>query len=343
MGARWLGALGIGLAAMAFAGSAHPAIGKPGYLVFPAERENSFSVMGTNGYEITVSHIGRRVELAASRGNAVAVYVVGSGKPSSDGHIEARFPGRGRISVRFQPTGPVRRTPPFYPPACNGGGEIEQAGTFKGTIRFRGEEGFTRLVAGRATGTTHRIFKEVCERGSPDGNSKPKPTYTLSAYASAPGGIISFSAWRPAPGSDLPEEASYFGGSQKRRHGMTTVKVAVADADADTFAVGGPPAQPDSADVAPPRPFVGTASFERTAGRLVWEGTLAVDLPGVDGMRLAGPSFQAQLCVNSRCLNYPIPAAARRWLLDQPGGGMLAQGSGSQSQAFWDDRLPWSR
>ncbi len=312
---RRLGAAVAGLAIAALFG-APSAQAKPGYVVFPGSRENTFSAKGTNGFRVTVSHIGRRVELTASKGDAAAIYLVGAAKPSPKGNIEATFPGRGRVSVRFAPSGPAHRTPPFYPPECNGGGEVRQRGTFRGTIRFWGEQRFTRIVATSARGFVRRAYKEVCRDGSPDSRSQPDPTYSLSADAWANGRLVSFTALRPAPGSALIDESTYFGSSFERRRGMSTVKVAVAHADEETFAVAGPPARPSSANVAPPAPFRGTASFEQTAeGRLSWEGTLAVDLPGIDGLPLAGPVFQARLCFNQRCTTRPIPATARRWLL----------------------------
>jgi hypothetical protein len=180
----------------------------------------------------------------------------------------------------------------------------------------------------------HRAFEETCEAG-PGSKVQPDPIYSVSAYMGVPGGIVSFSALRPAPGSTLRTEAAYLGGFFKRRHGMATLKFATVSAAADTFTVGEPPELPTSASVAPPPPFHGTATFTKTAGfGLLWEGLLSVDLPGMDPLALAGPSFQAQLCLDRHCHNRPIPATARRW---------PAQGSGSQSQFFWDDRLSWSR
>ncbi len=313
MRARWLGALVVVLGIVTLAGPTSPAEGKPGYVVFPGFRENSFSVEGTNGFTITVSHIGRRVELTASGGDGSAIFLVGAAKPSPDGRIEARFPGRGRVSVRFRPVGGPHRTPPFDPPACDGGGETDQRGTFSGTIRFRGEESFTQIAATRARGNLHQAFKEVCESEGPGSRSAPYPSYSLSALTGSSSRIVSFSALRPTPGNTLERDATFFANSFEQRHGMSTVRVAVADADLGAFTVAGPPARPSAAAVAPPPPFQGTASFELTPeGRIVWEGTLAVDFPGEKGVALTGPFFHAKLCRDQRCTNPPIPGSARR-------------------------------
>ncbi|HEU4393492.1 MAG TPA: hypothetical protein VFR04_07650 [Solirubrobacterales bacterium] len=302
MGARWLGVLTAGLVTVSLSAVASSAEAKSGYSVWSGFHEITFSVRGTNGYKITVSHIGKRVELTAGDGDAAATYLVPAAEPSSDGDIEATFPGRGRVSVRFQPSGPLRRTPPFYPPECNGGGETKQLGTFEGTIRFRGERGFTRIATNSARGYVLRAKKEVCRDTSQGDRSSPEPTYSLRAFAKSQGRVVSFTALRPAPGSQFDEGATFLGSTFEKRRGMLTVRVAVAHADDETFAIGGPPGWPDSAGVVPPPPFQGAATFERTAeGRVEWKGSLTMDLPGASGLRLSAPSFLAQLCLNQRC------------------------------------------
>lgn len=294
--------LAAGLTIAMLGGATQQADAKPGYFVWPGDRENSFSAMGTNGFKITVSHSGRRVELAASEGDAAAIYLVPAAKPSPDGDIEATFPGRGRVSVRFHPSGPSRRTPPFDPPECNGGGEVKQRGTFRGTIRFRGERDFTRIVATSAPGFVHRSIREVCKNTSPGGRSKPEPFYSLSALAKSHGRFVSFTAARPLPGSEMDDEASFFGSMFEERRGMSIARVAVAHGDDRSFAIGGPASRPTTAGVSPPAPFHGTAEFDGTvAGQPRWEGALTVDLPGAPGLRLTGARFSSRLCLNQRC------------------------------------------
>lgn len=118
MRAKWLGGtLAAGLAIATTVVPAH-AEAKPGYFVFPGIRESQFSVKGTHGFEITVTHIGRRIELHAGKGDRAAIYVVRAPKPTGDGTIEATFPGVGQISVRFHPSGRPQRTPSFDPSKC---------------------------------------------------------------------------------------------------------------------------------------------------------------------------------------------------------------------------------
>ncbi len=120
----------------------------------------------------------------------------------------------------------------------------------------------------------------------------------------------------------------------------------------DAFAIGGdavliagdPDREPDRAKVLPPEPFSGTATYRKEAGSPPgWSGDLAVRFLGKGIVPLAGEGFRATLCRNGgsfdRCQDRLTEQTfgaidLRRW---------LAQGRGSQSQAFWDDRLSWSR
>lgn len=170
--------------------------------------------------------------------------------------------------------------------------------------------GFTRVAVDSARGVVQRGSREVCRRSDNGNRSKPEPTYSLLAYARSHGRMVSFTALRPAPGSTFGDESTFFGSSFEKQRGMSTVRLAVTHMDIDTFTIGGPPARPDSATVTPPAPFHGTASFDvGTDGRVEWEGTLAVDLPGATGGRLTGPSFRSSLCLNRRCMGDPAPGA----------------------------------
>ena len=302
MRARWLAALAVGLTVVALGGATSEARAKPGYFVWTGYRENSLSVKGTNGFRITVSHTNRRIELTASEGDAAATYLVPATKPALDGEIEARFPRRGRVSVRFHPSGPPHRFPPFGLPECNGGGEVKQRGTFRGTIRFRGERDFTRVATTSAPGFVFRSIREVCKDTSPNDGSSSEPTYSVSALTGAQGRFVTFTALRPGPGSEIDDGATFFGSSFERRRGMKVVRVAVAQAEDETFAISGPPGRPTAASVAPPAPFHGTAEFDGTvAGQALWEGTLTVDLPGATGLPLTGAPFSSRLCLDQRC------------------------------------------
>lgn len=274
---------------------------KSGYFVFPAYRESQLTVKGTHGFVISVTQTGHDVSLEASQGSATAIYILPVKNPARDG-IRAKFPGVGRVSVRFHPSGEPRHSPPF--PGCRGGEEVLQRGTFSGTIRFRGERGFTRVAVENARGTIRHASKEVCKNGG--GNFKPEPSYSLDAHARSHGRTIGFSALQTYAGSETDRRATYFASTLERRQGMLISRVAIAHAGLSTFAVMGPPTRPDAASVAPPAPFHGTATYAGTVnGQADWQGTLAVDLPGVPGVQLAGPPFSSSLCFGQRCTGRP--------------------------------------
>jgi len=267
---------------------------KPGYISIPAEHQRQLEVRGTNGFRIAVERIDGRVELTASNRATSAIYIVHS-PPTRDNRIEATFPGLGEVSVRFQGSEPARRSSSF----CEDHPSLMQKGTYRGVIRFRGEQGFTRVVARHARGFVYRSFKESC-KGVP---SRPIRAHLLTASTKSQTGITGFVASKPANASAIFNSAEYFASQTQRGHGMLSLKLAAAQGERDTFAISGPPGRPESATVAPPAPFSGTASFHATPGAPAeWEGNLAVELPGIGAVPLAGPSFSSELCIGRHCV-----------------------------------------
>lgn len=299
MKARGLGPLLVLVAATTLTASP-VASAKPGYVTFPAERESQLTVKGTQGFQITIERIAGRVELTASDGSTSAIYVVHTTETPAEG-IKATFPGRGKVSVRFDPSGRTQR----WPGVCGGRAPIRQSGVFRGVIRFEGEQGFTRIVIGHARGFAYRSFKESC-KGSKQGGSGATPIYSLTERAKSHGQTTVFAATKSTEGSAFAGSSHYFVSQWKRRHGMISIKTAFASTRSDTFAITGSPAQPESATVTPPSPFSGTANFHASPGELAeWKGTLAVDMPGVEPVRLTGPLFRPELCLGQRCVGRP--------------------------------------
>lgn len=301
--------VGLGLllvATMAAALAASPiASAKSGYITFPGERSSRLVVPGTQGFKITIERIAGRVELTAGGQEGSAIYVIRSVEGPAD-RIEATFPGLGRVSVRFHPSGEPHRAAAF----CKGRGSIKQAGIFRGTIRFEGEQGFTKVAASHARGHVYRSFKEVCKRS---GHATDTPGYSLTAIARSPKTEIAFSAFR-ATDSVFGDDTLHFVSLTEKRLGMLIARVALTRGQASSFVIEGPSARPDSAAVMPPSPFSGTASFRASAGMTEWQGTLAVNLPGAGTVQLTGPSYRSKLCLNKRCLgniSTAIPTATR--------------------------------
>lgn len=298
--ARARASLPLLLAALVVAGLAASAVAsaKPGYVTYPAERIRQLTVKGTHGFRITITRIAGRVELTASNGNTAAIYVVHSAKNPTD-RIQATFPGLGEVSVRFDPSGRVHRAPGGF---CGNRPGFGQSGIFRGLIQFEGEQGFTQINVGNAPGSVSGSFKEVC-KGSRGSDSEVPRDYLLEEKARSQGGTTLFEAMKSSDASSPDLSARYFASHWDRQYGMLSVRVASAQADRDTFAIGGSLFRPESATLTPPSPFSGTASFRASPGTLAqWEGTLAVELPGVGSVPLTGSQFRPKLCRGRRCV-----------------------------------------
>ena len=149
-------------------------------------------------------------------------------------------------------------------------------------VRFDGEQGFTRVAVGHARGFVYRSLKESCKGSKSNGH--PATSIHLTERAKSDGRTTVFSATKPTGGSPFAGSCFYFVSQWQRRHGMTSVKVAATKAAENTFVVTGSN-QPESATITPPSPFSGTASFHASPGAMAeWEGTLTVDLPGVNSV-----------------------------------------------------------
>ena len=123
---------------------------KPGYVVFSGDHEVELSLKGSHGYSIEVAKTSRFVEMFVNRDPDNAAYLIRRRQTNDDG-VEVEFPGVGRVSVEFHPVGPPHREAGFFP-SCRGGETTKQPGYFQGTIRIRGERGYTSAHTGRASG-----------------------------------------------------------------------------------------------------------------------------------------------------------------------------------------------
>lgn len=272
---------------------------KPGYIVIPGSHSVELSLEGSHGFRIGVGKFGRLFYIQAADERSVATYLNRSPKQKGDG-IEARFPGIGRISVRFEPQGRPRRDPPFFS-RCKGGRTVKQRGYFEGTIRFRGERGYTAVKATRAPGEVATTEKEICKRSVfDDGPDVEADRNELWAYSRSKGRAVGFSAsmWG-SPESPL----TTFGASVvESRRGMEIFRHTFASGKESQLTVGDSRPHPLSATVTPPAPFHGSAEFQRTTeGARSWTGSLSVHFPGLDLVALTGPSFDARLCQHSGC------------------------------------------
>jgi hypothetical protein len=272
-----------------------------------------FTVRGSNGYLITVFGAAggaerSTVSLSASRGASNATYTTeGTVSPT---RMEASFGRLGALSLRFRPSERVRHV--IVPPRCRVKGfpAVAEArlGAFVGTIRFRGEGGYTTISDHRIRGRVGEPWA-VLRGGGEDqclslgSGTNEAPGALLSA--SSPGEATSFGATAeppfsapvtaPSPVMLVQGLGSYrFDGSTlEDRSGMLISRSTSATGAAADFIFN---STLSSATVTPPAPFSGVGTFGRTAdGSSTWTGSLNVSLPGRRLVKLTGPRFKSSL------------------------------------------------
>jgi hypothetical protein len=265
---------------------------------------SEFMLHASNGYKITVSADPEArvssVELMAEGPAGTAQYVAPGHTTATT--IRARFGRLGSLSVRFRPSGHRRRVKvpkrclKERPPVVT-----SRLGSFVGTIRFRGEHGYTRVSADRAEGgigdpLANIPQKLVCDFRESEAGRK-RELESVSLDGSPPGSGVSFLAarlfgsWSHLP---LPNHAVVPPGPRFLFLASAIERTGKMSIFRYTGALGGPedfvydPALA-SATLHPPAPFTGSGSFLRSPdGTTVWSGSLAAALPGLGKVRLTG-------------------------------------------------------
>jgi hypothetical protein len=250
-----------------------------------------FSLSAGNGYRIFVQRFRDRISLTAVHGGksfyAGTTYTV-PGKASTR-RIDARFGKFGRVSVQLK-TKRIHRNK--LEEQCTGKPETVRYGTFVGTIRFRGEGGYTSVDAQRATGRSSSGEKVKCVFP----NLRPGSGTAAHASRQSPPSLVASQGRgrvfvvEDAGGKRHTRLFSAF--SQEQRGRLTIFRSVFAEAPLSSFAFA---SDLSSATVQPPAPFEGEAGFLRTPTGPTWSGTLSVDFPGRDDVRLSGPRFEASL------------------------------------------------
>jgi hypothetical protein len=258
---------------------------------FSSPGSSEFSLHASNGYKIFVGRSHREVTLIAfhPRTFASAVYTV-RGRSSAE-RIDANFGKLGRISVGLR-TKRVRRTP--LGKGCSGSPPTTRFGVFTGTIRFRGEGGYTSVDARGARGRVDSRIRETCPfspfRSRTLAGSGRRHPPELEASEGRRRGFGAEALLRSKKG----EDSILFEAVTLERRGRIEIFRTVT-------AVGGPASLSfadnlSTATARPPEPFQGEATFERGQnGGASWSGTLSASFPGRDDVPLAGPRFAARL------------------------------------------------
>ncbi len=274
-----------------------------------------FDLEATNGYTAYFRFFGDRASVGVIRlPNLLAVLsasYLSEGRREGD-RMRARFGSRGRVAVEFKPTGKASRRHP--PRRCEGKPRVTQPGVFAGTIRFRGEGGYTNVDATRVKGHVHVTPRWRCKRGKASRSARsssapgrvplgldPEAERFTVLDVQSDDGRVSFgaSATRPRGRSG---ETLFTAARIESRPSLTIFRSAFAHGEDEAFTFD---EALSTASAAPPPPFSGTAAFIRDAGgkvcvrypceRSSWLGPLAVDFPGAKDVPLAGATFQARL------------------------------------------------
>ena len=281
-----------------------------------------------DGYTISVVAIDQTVALSVSRehghhhgrrpsrSSATTYLAHGKVTPTS---IEASFADRGRIAVRFRPSGPALRADGRAGCRKPSRGLLGRPGVFVGELRFRGEGGYTSAEVHRIPGGSIDFGALIaCLLGANrHGFSfSPHPFSRVSAFGiaahpyGAPG-VRTHPTAGPKPTTlfadrKLPLSRTVFG-AQRRGKGRTrflaldessegsigVVRIATATASPSAFSFD---ARLFRADVAPPAPFSGDGAFRHGSGsEKSWTGALAVSFLGAPRTPLTEAPFKAQL------------------------------------------------
>lgn len=358
----------LGLALLIMPGDAEA---KRGFAVINRSLQLDMSASASNGYDLHVSTRGHhRVTLTVSRPFERSATYTTHGRVSRN-RIEADFGRLGRIDVHFRPRSRSHsQFPGFDVPDflrrfryCRGRKPVLEFGRFEGTIRFRGEDGFTQLHAKSASGAVDREYRRVCKRKRRSGDAgdfddlfdNATANYLLAVDRS-PRHVVVFESVSFDFGPGLGDLSEFIGTLiavvvRERHEGMRIERFSLAEGDAGSLLVSPKEKNPITATVTPPKPFHGTADFEKAKGTPpTWTGTLRASVPGAGVVWLTGEDYRATFCRislnrlvrprTSRCLRRsgaPLPGPF------VVGPAIGAQIKGSQSQAFGDARLSWSR
>jgi hypothetical protein len=261
---------------------------------------------GTDGYQLTIFTLlpAKKFDVYATKGQTQVDYEAPA--TVTRHRIKASLGALGEIEGTFRPTRTTRTVkvdrrctgnrPPLFTPRLT---------RFVGRVAFRGEEGFTAAI-GSPDPAPPRVAAE-CKAFLEAGRvgARGASQVGLLAGGSVSGATTLFSASRAPEVSLWPQAAAppapdgSFAAYVVSRSGPVSVeRVVQAPAAPGQFSFD---ESLRSAQVAPPSPFTGSAELVagEGGGEPSWSGDLAVAMPGLGEVALAGPGFEAKLGTGS--------------------------------------------
>lgn len=260
---------------------------------------------GSNGYKLRLSsyrnrHYHRISLVAENEEGQYARYSV-EGVPRG-GRINATFPGVGKIDVVMRPAKVVELPPP---PGCKLPKAVIHYGLFEGTIKLRGEKGYTKLDTEQARGTIETGERQECPwpstaRAARAARREPRHggRRTLTTLHLVAGHVTVTGTARAGK-----TQAYFTATAAEQRDGMHIIRGAREVETSDDFEANG---DLTWASASPPPPFHGTVTYSgppRSTGCAFpcpfpfgqVTGSLRVPLPGLGVVPLTGPNVKAQL------------------------------------------------
>src|SRR5215203_1336809 len=299
------------------------AAAKPGYFVTEPLRFASIHLEGSHGYHLRIDAFDTNVNVGAEKGDAQVGYTAYRGFLRGD-RIWARLPGVGWVNLRFEEHRRYRRDPAYN---CMGPGELIRLGVFRGRFKLQGELGYTHVDIRAVEGKISSEQSQVCRRSHAARASAAPGEELIEAVAPRGSGVLSFKAneWALTAGA----HPVFFSADLWRQRGQLRIRNIIGGFTEDPRAVR-ITTPPLSASVTPPRPFIGTATFQGDSnGKPTWLGDLEAELPGIGLVALAGPHFEARVCEGRNCQGDSLPESPF----------FSGYGSGSHSQPLALARL----
>lgn len=273
---------------------------RDGYFLRPGH-ETVIHLQASNGYQLTIYRWPRFLAIEVHGPGVETWYSVRARKLGKN-VAQASLPGFGAVAVRFAPSGPTRRLHPYR--GCEGPGAEVQKGMVRGRIEFVGEGRYTEAKVDHASAEMISWTRQRCRylRRHPRRHRRISASFLAEPYD---GGGATFEARRfvagvrPAGRQILFES---FSGARVGRVNVSRSVFAVASASSFLFPDG--MKNPEHVIFAPPSPFSGTGTLQRTAeSTYTWEGSLSVKFPGIGpAVPLTGTQFNLAFCALRGCI-----------------------------------------